>query len=210
MQRADSYSYYENSSIKNHGLYGNHFNIITSVGSEIMSLGMTLIDQRENIVNINVKGMEDDQIMETIANWITQNLNTNFDLEQYELNKTIQTDKTIYDITLLLLGEIKTSIGYTIFVSDDKITAIYDNTKGNKVDDLVSENMINKVSLFDQRSNVMRVNNSIDLKQYNINSQKAYKYYDDKDGKIYLVVSSVLEDRMTTARFVNVNKVLID
>ncbi len=128
---ADWYTF---SSIKNIVIYGNKnvkLNPI-SYSRSTLANNNSLVMKNEYIVN---KKMEND-INITIENTIKENVNSKFNLADYNNVKVSESNgKTIYDFGLEI-DNVKVEIGYTVFVENGTISRIYDNTKGQSVDSI--------------------------------------------------------------------------
>ena len=200
---ADSFSY-SDSGVKNYNKYGN-WN--TSLNNLRSSNALFANDDRSNTLSINVVNKDDNEVVAEIGNWINENLDDNFSLDTYEVDKTVQEDKTIYDLKLLINGDIKTKLGYTVFIYDDVITNIFDNMNGyTTVQPLVQVYSANTTNY----SNIVQeANRNIDQLTYEIVNQESYKYYDDDVNKLYYEVRTELKNRFDSTLTVDTYRVEI-
>lgn len=200
---ADSFSY-SDSGVKNYNKYGN-WN--TSLNNLRSSNALFANDDRSNTLSINVVNKDDNEVVAEIGNWINENLDDNFSLDTYEVDKTVQEDKTIYDLKLLINGDIKTKLGYTVFIYDDVITNIFDNMNGyTTVHPLVQVYSANTTNY----SNIVQeANRNIDQLTYEIVNQESYKYYDDDVNKLYYEVRTELKNRFDSTITVDTYRVEI-
>lgn len=200
---ADSFSY-SDSGVKNYNKYGN-WN--TSLNNLRSSNALFANDDRSNTLSINVVNKDDNEVVAEIGNWINENLDDNFSLDTYEVDKTVQEDKTIYDLKLLINGDIKTKLGYTVFIYDDVITNIFDNMNGyTTVQPLVQVYSANTTNY----SNIVQeANRNIDQLTYEIMNQESYKYYDDDVNKLYYEVRTELKNRFDSTLTVDTYRVEI-
>ena len=200
---ADSFSY-SDSGVKNYNKYGN-WN--TSLNNLRRSNALFANDDRSNTLSINVVNKDDNEVVAEIGNWINENLDDNFSLDTYEVDKTVQEDKTIYDLKLLINGDIKTKLGYTVFIYDDVITNIFDNMNGyTTVQPLVQVYSANTTNY----SNIVQeANRNIDQLTYEIVNQESYKYYDDDVNKLYYEVRTELKNRFDSTLTVDTYRVEI-
>ncbi len=199
---ADSYSY-SDSGVKNYNKYGN-WN--TSLNNLRSSNELFANDDRNNTLSINVANKNDDEVISEISNWIKENIDNNFNLDTYEVNKTIQEDKTIYDLKLLINGDIKTKLGYTVFLYDDVITNVFDNMNGYTVQPFIQTY---STSTTDYSNIIQTANRNIDQLTYEIINQESYKYYDDEENKLYYEVRTELRNRFDFTLTVNTYRVEI-
>lgn len=199
---ADSFSY-SDSGVKNYNKYGNWNTSLSNLKS---SNELFESDDRNNTLSINVTKKNDDEIILEISNWIKKNINDSFNLENYEVNKTIQEDKIIYDLKLLINGDIKTKLGYTVFLYDDTITNIFDN-----MNDYTAQSLVQTYNTDTRNySNIIqRANKNINQLTYEIINQKSFKYYDEKENKIYYEVRTELRNRFDLTLTVNTYRVEI-
>ncbi len=200
---ADSFSY-SDSGVKNYNKYGN-WN--TSLNNLRSSNALFSNDDRSNTLSINVVNKDDNEVVAEIGNWINENLDDNFSLGTYEVDKTVQEDKTIYDLKLLINGDIKTKLGYTVFIYDDVITNIFDNMNGyTTVQPLVQVYSANTTNY----SNIVQeANRNIDQLTYEIVNQESYKYYYDDVNKLYYEVRTELKNRFDSTLTVDTYRVEI-
>ena len=207
---ADSFTY-EDSGVKNYKKYGVWTKTLGSGTLSINNINSlkSIKDIRDNKVNISILGMNESEILKTIESWIITNIDDKFSIKNYEIDKTTRFDKTIYDIKLLINNEIKTSVGYTVFVVNDKITNIFDNIEESDIEKSLS--LINNVSVASTyaANNVEIANERIDLEVYDVLSQESYKYYDNSVNKVYFVVNTELRNKENKTLFVDKYKIEI-
>ena len=204
---ADSYTYTD-SGVKSYNHYGNW---ATTLNSGLLVLNNSnndinkISDKRNNMVSIDVSKMDDEQLLLEVEKYILNNLNDKFSLKDYEIDKTERADKNIFDIKLVINGDIKTKLGYTVFVENGQITNIFDNMKG------INNKEINTkiVKDFNYEKNIIDANNGIDFLHFEMLSQKSYKYYDDDEKQLYFVVSTTLKNKIDSTVYVNEYKVEI-
>ena len=180
---------------------------LSSYSMSRVDLAVFANDDRSNTLSINVVNKDDNEVVAEIGNWINENLDDNFSLDTYEVDKTVQEDKTIYDLKLLINGDIKTKLGYTVFIYDDVITNIFDNMNGyTTVQPLVQVYSANTTNY----SNIVQeANRNIDQLTYEIVNQESYKYYDDDVNKLYYEVRTELKNRFDSTLTVDTYRVEI-
>lgn len=207
---ADSFTYAD-SGVKNHQSYGNWntgFSLLKNNETTNIGILENKIDERNNIVNIYADSEE--KIIKSVSQYISDNLNNKFSMKDYEIEKTIVDDKIIYDFKLLLNNEIKTSLGYTIFVYNNVITNIFDNVNYN----LELQRTLNKIQISKQcncneKQALNDANSRIDYTKWNVIEQKSFKYYDDIDNKIYNVVETELINKEDGTYYIDTYRIEI-
>lgn len=194
---ADSFTY-SDSGVKSHNQYGNWNQPLKTASLNNETMSNIIIDNRNNSVSIDVTNYNESQILESIGTWIKENLDDKFDIANYAVEKTVQQDRTIFDLKLIINNEITTKLGYTIFVSDEKITNIFDNMnnkKGNEISNQVNSILQNKISIQSSRRVIDLANRDIDYNSFEIITQDSYKYFDDNNNKVYQVVRTELKNK---------------
>lgn len=121
-------AWYVSGSIKNTRIYGNGNYRLNSV-FRLSNNNKKIIDNREyNYNNIEYN-------VDNVIGLIKKNINNNFDIRDYEVSEAHSNGKKIYDYNFTING-LHANIGYTVFTIDNKITKIYDNTKGIEISNL--------------------------------------------------------------------------
>lgn len=208
---ADSFTY-SDSGVKSHNQYGNWNQPLKTASLNNETMSNIIIDNRNNSVSIDVTNYNESQIVELIGTWIKENLDDKFDIANYAVEKTVQQDRTIFDLKLIINNEITTKLGYTIFVSDEKITNIFDNMNnknGNEVSNQVNSILKNKISIQSSRRVIDLANRDIDYDSFEIITQDSYKYFDDNNNKVYQVVRTELKNKNDGTFYVDEYKVEI-
>lgn len=156
--------WYAASSIKNTVIYGNRNVRLNPISySQSLEKSGSVAMKNEYIVNSKI-GKDVDS---TIENIIKEKINSKFTLDDYSnISISESNGKRIYDFGLEING-IKVEIGYTVFIENDVITRIYDNTKGQNIDAI--------------KSNIKEIKHDTNLEfneslYYNYNSGKLMKY----------------------------------
>lgn len=206
---ADSFTY-NDSRVKSHNQYGNWNQPLRTTSLNYETMSNIVIDNRNNSVEIDVTNYNETRIIKSIETWIKENIDENFDINSYEVEKTIQESRIIYDLKLVINDNIKTKLGYTIFVSDNKITNIFDNMNNNddvEVKTQVNAILNNKVSIQSSESIVKLANNNIDYDNFEVVTQDSYTYFDDDNNKVYQVVRTELKNKNDGTFYVDEYKV---
>lgn len=181
---ANSFSYSDNR-VKDNKTYGNWYQNLRSLRSTSLNE-----DDREHNFNINISNMNDSEILNVIYDNIKESVDNNFDSKNYivEINNSDETK--IIDL-VFVEKEIRTKLGFTIFIEDNMITKIYDNMKNIDVLELK-----NKLSINLQKNmySISRITPFIDNNTFNIISTKEYNYYDDETNNIYHIINYELEN----------------
>ena len=181
---ANSFSYSDNR-VKDNKTYGNWYQNLRSLRSTSLNE-----DDREHNFNINISNMNDSEILNVIYDNIKESVDNNFDSKNYivEINNSDETK--IIDL-VFVENEIRTKLGFTIFIEDNMITKIYDNMKNIDVLELK-----NKLSINLQKNmySISRITPFIDNNTFNIISTKEYNYYDDETNNIYHIINYELEN----------------
>lgn len=195
MMTADSKTY-SDSRVKNGHLDGNSYlTIVTkpfSLSTNVQQISAFNDRLSKSAVDIDVSNKNDEEILKEVSKWIQSKYDSSFDLSEYEVKKVVKDERDIIDIKLLIDGDIKTNLGYTIFVSQGKITHIFNNMKEI---DIVSSNAKTNSSYLTLGKILNDANDRLDLVNFDILSQDSYKYYDSDDKKIYFVVATELENK---------------
>lgn len=195
MMTADSKTY-SDSRVKNGHLDGNSYlTIVTkpfSLSTNVQQISASNDRLSKSAVDIDVSNKNDEEILKEVSKWIQSKYDSSFDLSEYEVEKVVKDERDIIDIKLLIDGDIKTNLGYTIFVSQGKITHIFNNMKEI---DIVSSNAKTNSSYLTLGKILNDANDRLDLVNFDILSQDSYKYYDSDDKKIYFVVATELENK---------------
>lgn len=192
---ADSFSYTDNG-VKSYRKYGtwNYTAGFKSSGTSIYNSPLINKDKREHIVNISLNNNDLDR---QIENAIIENIDSGFNINMYSIYKTIRDDATIIDITLQN-NDIKSTIGYVVFVENNKITKIYDNTNNMKMSK-VYESMNTQIGSYQTNQSKTNKNlfanaiKDIDTSLLEIVDQKIEKFYDENNNKIYYNVSTTVK-----------------
>ena len=126
---ANSFSDYSHSSaIKATRTYGATSSTMSSSELEAMNISEKNISNLEKINSKTYRLTAKSTLTEdNVANYIKQGFNSNFNKNNYTMEHTTNGDQEIYDFNLLING-LKSNIGYTIFINENKITVI-DNMK---------------------------------------------------------------------------------
>jgi len=193
LQYANSFTY-NDSRVKNTQPYGNWsvaYNTL-SASNNIFDVNMRntndilINDERKHNINIDVDKLSEAKKIELIEEYIKNNIDGSFNIKKYNIEKTNSNNYIIYDIIYIIDEEIKTTLGYTVFEINNKIVALYDNTQNVSLDKLtVSSNNLRQTNHYQNISSDSLINTNI----YEIENENRYKYYDNKDGKIYYVIS---------------------
>lgn len=211
---ADSFIYSDNG-VKQHNQYGNWNQPLKTASKSEYNKSSTpfRLDDRNNVVDIDVNNFNDNQIINSISTWIVNNINSDFNIANYEIEKTTQEDKNIYDIKLTINGNIKTKLGYTAFVSNGKITNIFNNmdNKNNKNLELqITQALLQKNAKSLSTTNIVeKANEKIDFDIFEKISQETYSFFDDADGKIYQIVRTELKNKNDGTFYVDEYKIEI-
>lgn len=122
--------------IKNSRIYGNN-----SIRLNPLSYRSNIkLNNEYNFSKVTTKNNIDKDIHELIK----ENINPNFNEKDYTLQISESNGKTIYDLGLTI-NNIKINMGYTIFIVEDQIIKIFDNTKNLNVNDV--KNKVSKISV---------------------------------------------------------------
>lgn len=126
---ANSFSDYSHSSaIKATRTYGAISSTMSSSDLETMNISEEKVSNLEKINSKTYRLIARSTLTEAnVANYIKQGFNSNFNENNYTLEHTTNGDQEIYDFNLLING-LKSNIGYTILINEDKVTVI-DNMK---------------------------------------------------------------------------------
>lgn len=210
---ANSFTYSSNA-IKNTRVYGNTSqSVFPSSINNPSYKSSTSNDNRRNIVNIPFTKKYDDKTELDLAKIelskiIIDNINKEFSEKNYLIEVANNDFGKIYDL-YFMIDNVKTNIGYTIFVNKDNVvTDIYDNMNGYKESELLKNNNI---------SNVLKENSVSNLKKQNIdsfihnnlNKEQEYKevnsfyYYDVMNKKLSFITLIKVIDPIGTSMIVD-------
>lgn len=106
----------------------------------------TSSDNREYVVNKKIS--DNEKIEDVFQELITSKIDKNFKIDDYIIQtatSNYEDDSTeIYDL-YFKIGEVRTNIGYTIFVENNKVTSIYNNLGNYNTESLKKKkDIINK------------------------------------------------------------------
>ncbi len=195
---ANGFSYSDNG-VKNVVIYGNTQYVPTWDSDIYKATNILDIEKIEYIPNYKLKNSYEDKELKDFLNYfIKENINKNFNIDDYsyEINGTNITK--YYDLNYLYNGA-KTSSSYTIIVENDIVIKIIDNTK--TFDQIENKNMITdsdrKQNLLDIKNEVLKQN-----KNYEIVSQKDEVIYDINDGKYKILSFTEIKDIETQTFYV--------
>lgn len=164
-------------------------------------------DDNTGGIKINQK-VDGTNIKEEIGNIIKNKVNKYFDNNDFIVRTSASEDVTnnirtdIYDFNLKL-NEIRTTIGYTVFVIDNTVTTIYNNMNGYSIDTLknsdkaiISKSKVDSYTIDKKNEAKQKVLNKDNITIisdefiYNVNEDKTYYsiYYEHTDplsGSMY-------------------------
>ncbi len=159
-------------------------------------------------LNVDAKLEEDDEeefIRESIEKTIIEKFNKDFQKDHFKVEKTSSDNENIYDYHIYA-NDIKTLLGYTIIIIDNKVT-IYDNM--NEYNELeIYNKLVNFKSNIDEDAKIKEAllenpsTDTTDVKFYS-----TLKWYDEKKDKFYFDVNLKVTDKgigtygMRTATF---------
>lgn len=200
IQYANSFTY-SDSRVKNISTYGSLTGNFSSLSLDdelfVENLSTTSEvfpnDERKYSLNIDTSSLSESNKIDALESYIVKNIDSAFNSEEYNVEKTQSQNYNIYDITYVINGNIKTTLGYTIFEVDDKFVVLYDNTQGQDLSTLAS-NSLTQVSEYSDYSNIL-AEDLIDESKYTIEKERRYMFYDDSDSKIYYIISLDLIDK---------------
>lgn len=168
IQEANNYANsatYLASSIKNTVIYGNkNLKLSTLKTLAINDLkspryGSSKLENEYNFM----KKVNNNNLEEQISNLIKENINLNFNMSDFEIDINYSDDKKIVDLIYNVDG-IVVELGYTVFIQNNYITSIFDNTNGIDLTDLKNE--INTLKLSKVLSNINNNNNNKIVYEY--------------------------------------------
>ena len=141
----------------------------------------TSSDNREYVVNKKIS--DNEKIEDVFQELITSKIDKNFKIDDYIIQtatSNYEDDSTeIYDL-YFKIGEVRTNIGYTIFVENNKVTSIYNNL-GN----YNTESLKNKKDIINKKAAKLTDKEKEKIKE------KVLSNYDnrtiDRDEIIYIV-----------------------
>lgn len=193
IQYANSFTY-SDSRVKNISTYGNWSTAYNSLSLEneafmdnSVNINNNLIDdERKHNLNIVSKSLSEEEKINVLDEYIKNNIDSSFKIENFDIKKTEGHDYNIYDITYVINGDIKSILGYTVFEIAGKFVALYDNTQGTSFNNLETLNTISPTQ-FNTTSNIS-ISDLIDTNTYTVENDYRYKFYDNEDGRVYYVI----------------------
>lgn len=205
LMNADSYTYSDNG-VKSYNKYGTWTSSLASLPASLTSNNTSSnVENRKFSVNIDINNKNQDEIVNIISNWIKTHINESFNINDYTLEINNNGEYLIYDLVLIINNEIKTKLGYTIFIKDDVIFNIFDNLNLIKNQNKIINAGNQHINKIDEEKIIDNVNKSIDLNKYTILAQSTYKYFDDETLKVYFIVKSILENNINHSKHVDYN-----
>ena len=208
---ANSFTY-NTTTVKNTKLYG-------STSATIKGISDTLLQGNKNIDIKNIKDIKiNKQLINTeykkqIADIIKTNINDDFNINDFIIEKAENNDGIIYDF-YLKINEVKTDIGYTVFVSNNVVTNVIDNMKGNDINSLksklsniltIKKNLLNKEALQNKALSTININYYSDkLELYD-----DFTLYETDSGKTYYIVLVKATDSIFNTHSIISHKYLI-
>lgn len=187
---ANSFSDYSHSSaIKATRTYGATSSTMSSSELEAMNISEKNISNLEKINSKTYRLTARSTLTEdNVANYIKQGFNSNFNKNNYTMEHTTNGDQEIYDFNLLING-LKSNIGYTIFIDENKITVI-DNMK-NYNENIATVYSTKSANEFDEENAIeiaLERNPSVH-KNIKITLYSTLKRIDVGTGKMYFDVN---------------------
>lgn len=147
-------------------------------------------DMVQHIVNENVIYEPSTHNYAEIEEYIKENINSNFNIDEYEINEET-TDVFEKDVTVLMfnykIGDVLTDFAYKVIIEGNKailITQIGEDIS-NKSFDMSEETYVEDAVLYQMATDEIE-------NVENIDSQKTYKYFDSELEKIVYVVETVV------------------
>lgn len=143
IQEANNYANsatYIASSIKNTVIYGNKnlkLSTLKTLAVNNLSSPRYGSAKLENEYNF-MKKVNSNDIIEKISYLIKENINSNFNIKNFEITTSYSDGKKIVDLIYNIDGVV-VELGYTIFIQNNYITSIFDNTNEVNLNDLGKE-----------------------------------------------------------------------
>lgn len=122
-------SWYVFSAIKNTNIYGNSSVRLNPLTYTALSNGSTSYYNEYKVDKYS------NNVIDTITEVIKEKINKNFDIKDFVVTKSISNEKEIYDIGLVV-NNIKVNVGYTVFVQNNVVQKIYDNTYNQNINEI--------------------------------------------------------------------------
>ena len=169
-------AWYAASSIKNTKIYGDS-NIRLNPISYFHLYNKNILNKKnEYNYNIGLNSNKDSEIYEKISELIKSDINKDFDINDFNIEISSSNGKDIYDFGFKF-NKINVELGYTVFIENNIIKKIYDNTEGINLNNIKSE--IKNINI----SNLNLENN-----------QKLVYDYKTKKLKLYSELTSISEN----------------
>lgn len=194
---ANSFTY-SSTAIKNVKTYGSTGTTINSVSLPAFEVADTIVDSYTFNEKITPTEVSEDKKIETVESLIKNNINSNFNLDDYVVEMATNDYVNIYDYYYTING-IKTNAGYTVFtdLNNNKIINIVDNM--NNIDTLslsrvnnnaitAKETLITENRLNDMRDKAVEITGEIKYNTPNKTIIDEYKYYDVFENKLYYYI----------------------
>lgn len=142
-----------------------------------------------------------DNIKEKIDSYIKNNLDNEFDINNYQYDITGTGNKKYYDFKLLINGAISDS-AYTIIVENNEIVAIVDNTK--EISNNISTYSSNNINSDEQEELANKIKNNIieENSNYEVISQKLKNIYISEENAYKTLILTEVHDKLTDSYFV--------
>ena len=122
-------SWYVFSAIKNTNIYGNSSVRLNPLTYTALSNGSASYYNEYKVDKYS------NNVIDTITEVIKEKINKNFDIKDFVVTKSISNEKEIYDIGLVV-NNIKVNVGYTVFVQNNVVQKIYDNTYNQNINEI--------------------------------------------------------------------------
>ena len=169
-------AWYAASSIKNTKIYGDS-NIRLNPISYFHLYNKNILNKKnEYNYNIGLNSNKDSEIYEKISELIESDINKDFDINDFNIEISSSNGKDIYDFGFKL-NKINVELGYTVFIENNIIKKIYDNTEGIN---------LNNIKLEIKNINISNLNLE--------NNQKLVYDYKTKKLKLYSELTSISEN----------------
>ena len=122
-------SWYTFSAIKNTNIYGNSSVRLNPLTYSAISNGSASYYNEYKVDKYS------NNVIDTITEAIKEKINKKFDINDFVVTKSISNEKEIYDIGLVV-NNIKVNVGYTVFVQNNIVQKIYDNTYNQNINEI--------------------------------------------------------------------------
>lgn len=185
---------YSDSNVKKVNLYGNGNLTLVSTGGlpTPYSINLTnnyISDYNDNEYVVNLHASTD-EVLNVASEYIKTKIDNEFDLDDFVVNKI---SESLYDLSYLIDGYIRTNMGYTIELEGNKISKIYNNMEN--VDSMKIETFKSNAPT----SYANKVKKTVDEynETYVIDKTEEFDYYDVNTNTVNHIIRITVRDIKT-------------